>query len=89
MLLVKALDTRRRQEERDRRRQDLKEERAALKEKRREKKALDADAEMEQARPREDMSLKGGLPGKMASGREIWEKHRSTETLMYSLPSFM
>ena len=59
MLLVKALDARRRQEERDRRREDMKVERAALKERRREKRLQDAEVIRQLKKPREDMALTG------------------------------
>ena len=52
MLLVKALDARRRQEERDRRREDMKVERAALKERRREKRLQDAEVIRQLKKPR-------------------------------------
>ncbi|XP_043227858.1 bromodomain adjacent to zinc finger domain protein 2B-like isoform X5 [Amphibalanus amphitrite] len=62
MLLVKALDARRRQEERDRRREDMKVERAALKERRREKRLQDAEVIRQLKKPREDMALTDQKP---------------------------
>ena len=76
MLLVKALDARRRQEERDRRREDMKVERAALKERRREKRLQDAEVIRQLKKPREDMALTGERTGGLVElgGRDGWGK---------------